>query len=119
VTHGESGFVYLTDEDLTAIAKLLGRTPAAVLRSYCRREGGRVQLKDAPGTQACIFLAPGGCKVYEARPTQCRTWPFWPQNMTSEAWAAVAAFCPGVGRGRLWSAAEIEAELERQRLADE
>ena len=28
---------------------------------------------------------------------QCRTWPFWPENMSSKAWTSIAAFCPGVG----------------------
>jgi len=27
---------------------------------------------------ACIFLKNGRCSVYDARPTQCRTYPFWP-----------------------------------------
>jgi hypothetical protein len=31
----------------------------------------------------------------------------------------VESFCPGVGKGRLWSAEEIEAVLDAQRHADE
>jgi len=52
----------------------------------------------------CRFLDPvtkKRCLVYEARPAQCRTWPFWPENMNARAWdREVVAFCPGVGKGR-------------------
>jgi hypothetical protein len=40
--------------------------------------------------------------------------------MEAKKWdTEVASFCPGVGRGRLWSEAEIRAVVDRQRGADE
>ena len=36
----------------------------------------------------CVFLNPiGQCSIYEVRPVQCRTYPFWPSLLeNSEAW---------------------------------
>ena len=56
----------------------------------------------------CVFLdresQPGKavCSIYEARPTQCRTWPWWPENLASRrAWEATRRRtpCPGMGSG--------------------
>jgi hypothetical protein len=46
--------------------------------------------------------------VYEDRPRQCRTWPFWRINLASrEDWAGAAAGCPGMDRGELHPAERI------------
>ena len=40
--------------------------------------------------------------LYDARPMQCRTWPFWPENLTSRrVWEATKRRtpCPGMGQG--------------------
>ena len=60
----------------------------------------------------CIFWD-GGCTVYEHRPLQCRSYPFWGANLESkEAWRGLAAVCPGANRGKLHSLAEIERWLK-------
>lgn len=39
--------------------------------------------------------------------------------MTAKAWAQdVAAFCPGVGKGKLWSAKEIDAILAAETASE-
>ena len=39
--------------------------------------------------------------MYDARPTQCRTYPFWRENMlTPHDWQAEGARCEGVAAGR-------------------
>eukprot|EP00613_Pedinella_sp_CCMP2098_P066871 CAMPEP_0171980084 /NCGR_PEP_ID=MMETSP0993-20121228/259757_1 /TAXON_ID=483369 /ORGANISM="non described non described, Strain CCMP2098" /LENGTH=393 /DNA_ID=CAMNT_0012632261 /DNA_START=51 /DNA_END=1232 /DNA_ORIENTATION=- len=40
----------------------------------------------------CVFLDPlGKCSIYEVRPLQCRTYPFWPSLLEdAEAWSAEA-----------------------------
>ncbi len=105
---GPYGYVYLTLEDRRRLAAHLCLLPGVFTRRYCDLTDGRWHLRHPE--RDCGFLAKGRCTVYEARPVQCRTWPFWPENMNPEVWRReVVAICPGVGRGQLYSAEEIEA----------
>jgi len=50
-------------------------------------------------SQQCIFLSSSSntCSVYRARPTQCRTFPYWPSIMASEDdWKLAASKCEGI-----------------------
>ena len=59
-----------------------------------------VQIKR--GQYDCVFLerdenGHGKCSLYQARPTQCRTWPFWASNLTTpRAWVEASKDCPGM-----------------------
>jgi len=58
----------------------------------------------------CIFYGEKGCTIYEARPTQCRTFPFWQANLKSHyRWKIIEEECEGIGQGRLFDFIEIEA----------
>lgn len=113
------GYVWLNDREITAIAHSLGITPEEMRRTCVRKVGRRKSLIEQKPSHDCIFLdeAADGrrlCRVYEVRPTQCRTWPFWKSNIHSaETWAEAATRCPGINRGRLYSPEEIEALAER------
>jgi hypothetical protein len=62
----------------------------------------------------CCFLDGTRCAVHEVRPEQCRTWPFWPENMNPRTWREeVEPFCGGIGKGRLYSPAEIRELMAR------
>lgn len=108
-SHGEFGFVFLTLDDRRRFAKHLKTTTAAFTRKYCDLKDGVWHLKEDGKNPDCMFLTNKRCTVYEARPTQCRTWPFWPEVMNPKSWKTeVASFCPGVGKGPLISKEEIE-----------
>ncbi|MBC7457654.1 MAG: YkgJ family cysteine cluster protein [Bdellovibrionaceae bacterium] len=108
-SHGEFGFVFLTIDDRRRFARHLKLSTAAFTRKYCDLKEGVWHLKEDKKKPDCMFLADKRCSVYEARPTQCRTWPFWPEVMNAKSWGKeVASFCPGVGKGQLWSKTEIE-----------
>jgi len=113
VSRGAYGYVYLTLEDRRRLARILGLPTARFTRLYCARTDGLFHLRDEGPD--CRFLEQNRCAVYEARPTQCRTWPFWPENMNARAWTAIAAYCPGVGKGRRVPRERIEAILVEQR----
>jgi Fe-S-cluster containining protein len=84
---------------------------------YCRWVPGldgveQLSLKER-GNYDCIFWK-NGCSVYEARPLQCRTFPFWPSILSSVgSWEAIS--CSGMGKGALHSMKEIELALARQK----
>lgn len=122
VSHGEYGFVYVTASDRKKMAKLLGIPTVEFTRKHCSKVEGLFRLNDGPSddpkdptAKPCTFLKNKRCTIYEARPMQCRTWPFWPETMSAKAWAKdVAAFCPGVGKGRVWPKKEIDDALRDQ-----
>ena len=106
--HGTYTYVYLSRPDVDAIAGFLGLTVEGFRRRFCREEDGWTLLRmDEP---ACPFQeASGACAIYPVRPKQCATWPFWEENLVEEVWnGPVCACCPGIGRGKLHSAEEIE-----------
>jgi Fe-S-cluster containining protein len=103
---GDPGIVYVAPAELAPLAAALDLTPDETLQRYLLpwRDGHTVR-EDADGR--CLFYDKG-CRVYTARPTQCRTWPFWLSNLRSRTrWEQVAKACPGIGRGRLYSQEEI------------
>jgi len=112
-SHGEFGFVFLTKEDQKRFAKHLSLSPRDFLKKYCDQTQGIWHLKENKAKTDCMFLKEKRCSVYEARPNQCRTWPFWPEVMNAKAWKLeVESFCPGVGKGKIWSKAEIKATMK-------
>ncbi len=61
----------------------------------------------------CIFLKDNKCTVYKSRPIQCRTWPFWPENMNTKTWNNdIAKNCPGVGKGKVKTKKEILKQVQ-------
>lgn len=114
-SRGEYGYVYLTKKDREDMAKVLGLTKAQFTKDYCQKGDDVYFLKENPESPDCIFLEGNKCSVYEGRPTQCRTWPFWPENMHAKTWKKeIASYCAGVNKGRLYTAQEIENKIKEQ-----
>lgn len=115
VSHGEYGYVYLSLADRKRMAQELGLTTRQFTLDYCQKVDGHWAIRDNPKGGDCIFLQERRCTVYEGRPTQCRTWPFWPEVMNARSWKKdVESFCPGVGKGRHYTAEEIQNILNEQ-----
>ncbi len=78
---GESGYIYVTSDEILALANLLKLELQVFTESYLYKIGYKYSLKEVVTNDShdCIFYdrPSNGCKVYEARPTQCRTFPFW------------------------------------------
>jgi hypothetical protein len=106
--------VFFTGGDLQRAAAFLNTTPEAFRREYrvTRVEGEEAipGRDDAP----CVFYDGSvGCTIYEGRPTQCRTWPFWPEIVRrGRSWNRAARNCPGMNRGPLHSPETIRDSLD-------
>ena len=116
----DSGYVFLSHQDLDRLASNLSLTQDEFLEKYCVKVdmGGyfRISLIEKPNYD-CIFWRDGGCAVYDARPLQCRSYPFWEHQLESkEAWENVAKSCPGINKGALHSRQEIEEWLARRKM---
>jgi uncharacterized protein len=97
----QRGFVYLTEADAQRAAGFLRLTPEEFERRYVYRTRQLRRLRK-PRHSQCQFLTGSGCSIHTAKPTQCRTFPFWPQHVGDrESWAALGEKCPGVGQGQL------------------
>lgn len=119
-SHGEYGFVFLTLKDRQRFAKFFKITTAEFSKKYCEKNSeGIWHLKEDPKNPDCQFLKNKKCSTYEARPTQCRTWPFWPEVMNPKSWKKdVVSFCPGVNKGPLVSREEINSQLIEQHQSE-
>lgn len=78
---GESGNIFVSVTEISAIAKLLEMEEGEFRRTYLRKEVYRYSLKEkrVNGSYDCVFFnrSLNGCSIYQARPLQCRTFPFW------------------------------------------
>ena len=112
------GYVFLSPRDLEVLGSTLGLTRNDLLARYCREVplgvATRISLKEKPNLD-CVFWAEGGCTIYDSRPLQCRSFPFWSSALASrEEWERTAAQCPGIGQGPLHSRVEIEGWVRRR-----
>jgi len=115
---GDPGFVWVNQAEVEAMAHAMQMELEAFRDKFTRRVGSRTSLVEYPDGD-CIFLDPQtrGCLVYAARPTQCRTWPFWGSNLkTREDWQETCAVCPGAGTGKLYDITHIESARKQKRV---
>ncbi len=107
---GPPGYVLVTDDEVRALALRMGVSVEVFLRDYTNvgPEGRSLNEVSSRWGYDCVFLdrttIPGKavCGVYEDRPVQCRTWPFWPDVIESrKTWSRAKRTCPGVDRGTL------------------
>ena len=98
---GLPGYVWVTVADMERMAGYLRVGFEEFTRTYVRKIGERYSLMEKFNYD-CVFLTrdgkgKSGCSVYPVRPMQCRTWPFWTDNLkTPEKWKGAGVRCPGM-----------------------
>lgn len=123
---GPPGFVWFNDDERDAMAEYLNLPVDEFLKRYARQHHGKWTLGELKTNHGydCILLdrTPDGramCSVYPVRPVQCRTWPFWPENLASaEHYVRAARTCPGMqkgmaGEGKLYPIEKIRILRDR------
>lgn len=114
---GPSGFLWVSDEEIRTMASALNISEKTFKMLYVRNRNNKlsiVEKKNAEGEYDCIFLKNKKCEIYQARPKQCRTFPWWQENLnTEESWKLAAMSCEGINdEAPLVPYCEIKASLD-------
>jgi Fe-S-cluster containining protein len=112
--HDDYAYVYLSGGEPERLAEFLDLELDEFNARYTDVVERHIVLKmDQPD---CPFLSGSRCSVYPVRPVQCRSFPFWDENLVApETWESVADFCPGVGRGPLLNLPVIEEQRKSRK----
>jgi Fe-S-cluster containining protein len=103
---GDPGIVYADKEEAMRIAEYLcmGFSFFADMYLYPLRAGYGIKEH----SDGWCFFYDNGCTIYPVRPNQCRTYPFWFENLRSvKKWQRACNACPGIGNGALYSKEKI------------
>ncbi len=116
---GFPGVVLMSQADLERFAKWADVTPEQFTLMYCRwiesDDGFEYLSLREKKNMECIFWN-DGCEAYQARPVQCRTYPFWTKVLENQdSWNEESETCPGINSGKIHTAEEIESELSKYR----
>jgi Fe-S-cluster containining protein len=85
---GESGYIWITTSEIDTLSKLLNISVQECFDKYLIKYDYKFSIKEkqlSKNNYACIFfdLDKKQCSIYEARPKQCRTFPFWEHFKTN------------------------------------
>ena len=125
---GKPGDVLMSESEARAMADALHLEFADFCQRYLADGAGRFfKLREvkSPFGSDCIMLERDSrqprlcrCKVHQVRPTQCRTWPFWEENLESQlSWKKAKRRCPGLDKGELVELKQIEAQSRQDAQA--
>lgn len=111
---GAPGYVWVDDQEIEEMAHFLKITREEFEKKYTRVVQGKRSLLEHPKNYDCIFLKDKKCMLYSARPRQCRTFPWWKENLSSPAaWKEAARWCEGISEDApLISLGEIRKDLD-------
>ena len=94
---GSPGYVFLSHTDLARLSAHFQLTEVEFTQKHTRYIDGQYALLDREESYDCTFLKNKQCSVYEARPTQCRTFPWWVHNLREPGdWEEAAKRCEGI-----------------------
>src|SRR5207248_6052084 len=103
----------VSPEELATLADYLDQPAEQVFAQKTRVVDGEMSLIEQANGDCVFWDRARGCTVYPARPTQCRTWPFWQSTTATKAdWKRTQKSCPGAGHGELFPAEEIQRRVQ-------
>ncbi len=78
---GESGYIFVSPSEIKNIASFVGMSESDFIDTFLYKVGFKYSIKERKnGTNyECAFYskAKNQCTIYEVRPNQCITFPFW------------------------------------------
>ena len=97
---GESGYIRVSPEEISTIALKLSMSKEEFINKYLLKIRYRFTIKEIAyeGGYGCVFfdMEKKMCRIYDVRPSQCRTFPFW--EYFKENIDEVVTECPGIIR---------------------
>jgi len=95
---GESGYIWITPAEMQSVADLLGLEFNEFTSKFVKKVGYKYSLVENKigDNYECVFFdsQKKQCSIYEARPKQCRTFPFW--DSFKDDVDEVVKECPGI-----------------------
>jgi Fe-S-cluster containining protein len=96
---GESGYIWINPNEVKLLANHLSISIDELKENYLDKIKYKYSIKEkkvSENNYACIFfdLDKKMCSIYEYRPTQCRTFPFWEYYKTKPN--EVKEECPAI-----------------------
>lgn len=112
------GPVWITQSESRQISHFLGMVESDFRKAYIKEIGGLFTIDDKDDGQ-CIMLEArtNRCRIYEVRPRQCSSFPFWPDILKNQVtWAKEGTLCRGINNGSLWTCAEIQGRIHQSQI---
>jgi hypothetical protein len=95
---GEAGHVWVSQQEITALCRFLNMNTIDFIQKHLNRVDNCFSLKERAvegGLECCFFdRSRKRCAIYEARPWQCRQYPFWEYFRKHQD--QVVKECPGI-----------------------
>lgn len=115
----EPGFVFLSQFDFRRLLDHSGFAFDEFIATFIRTvdigTGMALSLREKKNND-CVLWGEHGCSMYDARPIQCSTYPFWQGVVETKAdWERESRDCPGIGHGPVVSAQAIGERLWQRR----
>lgn len=109
---GDPGVVRVNEREVADIASYLDISASALGDTFLYTWENQQRIRETDDGR-CLFFE-DVCRIYPVRPNQCKTFPFWFDNLRSESrWKKIHSQCPGIGTGRLYHKNEILDILQR------
>lgn len=95
---GESGYIHVNAKEIEDISAFLSIEKQAFIDTFLFKNGYRYSIRERKyqDSYECAFYDrnSNGCAIYEVRPNQCRTFPFWDYFKTRVD--ELKLECPGI-----------------------
>jgi Fe-S-cluster containining protein len=112
------GRVQVSQEEIRIISDFLDIEEKSPIGKFVSSENGIFRIFENT-EKYCIFLENNECAIYPVRPLQCRTFPFWPENLKSQyRWNQLKEFCPGIDNEKHFTFSEINQICSQQKMYD-